>query len=403
MIAKVCRRGRSASGLLRYLTGDSKAGHVVLDGVGAQSLSVPSALRPDIERPIWHAALSLPEGERLDAETWRAVAVDFLERLGLGAHEWSAVVHNETGHQHCHIIANRVAYSGHVWAGEWDGKRAIEVAKVLEVAYGLTVEAHTPTGRADLSQAEIGKALRTETQPTRTTLQHLIDQAVGDGCMTAAFLVHLEAAGVRVVPNIASTGRVSGLAFTYNGETFKGSELGKSFSWGQLQRRIDYDQERDRAALQERARNREGGASAGSSACGCDGSRAGRAGQVDARHHEQDVRGPGAGGATHQDNPRYRSECRKDTEHDSRDNDGHGRNLVASGRPSQLGADRAVSALARSRGPVCGSRQRISGLAAALLARLDPVAPSHDRHRAPSDRDNQPMAPISGRAAERER
>lgn len=403
MIAKVCRRGRSASGLLRYLTGDIKAGHVVLDDADAQRLNAPSAQRPDIERPIWHAALSLPEGERLDVETWRVVAAEFLGRMGLGWHEWSAVVHNETGHQHCHIIANRIDYCGQVWGGEWDGRRAIEAAKALEIAHGLTVEAHTPTGWADLSQAEIGKALRTETQPTRATLQQLVDQAAGDGRVTAAFLSHLEAAGVSVAPNIASTGRVSGLAFTYNGQTFKGSELGKAFGWGQLQRRIDYDQERDRAALQERARNREGGAGTGTSACGCDSSRAGGVGQVDARHHEQNVRGPGTGRPAHQDNPGHRSERREDTERYSRDNDGHGPHLVASGRPSALGAGRAVSALACSRGPVRGSRERISGLAAALLARLDPVAPSYDRHWAPSDRNNQPVAPIPSRTAERER
>lgn len=403
MIAKVCRRGQSASGLLRYLTGDSKAGHVVLDDADVQRLNAPSAQRPDIERPIWHAALSLPEGEHLDVETWRVVAAEFLERMGLGWHEWSAVVHNETGHQHCHVVANRIGYSGQVWAGEWDGRRAIEAAKALEFAHGLTVEAHRPTGRAGLSQAEIGKALRTETQPTRTTLQQLIDQAVGERCVTAVFLDNLKAAGVGVVPNIASTGRVSGLAFTYNGETFKGSELGKAFSWGQLQRRINYEQERDRAALQDCARNREGGAGPGPSASRCDSGRTGRTGQVDARHYEPNVQGSGAGGTAYQNHPRHRSERGKDTGCDSRDDDRDGSHLASACRSGTCGAGRAVSALARSRGPIRGSRQRISGLAAALLARLDPVAPSHDRHPASSNRDNQPVAPIPGRATEWER
>ena len=54
---------------------------------------------------------------------------------------------------------------------------------------------------------------------------------------------------IRPIPNIASTGRINGFSFEYNGIAFKASQLGKGYSWSALQSRIDYQQERDNAFL----------------------------------------------------------------------------------------------------------------------------------------------------------
>ena len=48
-----------------------------------------------------------------------------------------------------------------------------------------------------------------------------------------------------VFPNVASTGRISGISFTHNAITMKGSDLGKGYTWGGLQKRgLHYEQDR---------------------------------------------------------------------------------------------------------------------------------------------------------------
>ncbi|MEI3781763.1 relaxase, partial [Pectobacterium brasiliense] len=54
---------------------------------------------------------------------------------------------------------------------------------------------------------------------------------------------------IRVVPNIASTGKMNGFSFEYQGIAFKASQLGKGYSWSALQHRLDYQPERDNAFL----------------------------------------------------------------------------------------------------------------------------------------------------------
>ncbi|PAJ97210.1 relaxase/mobilization nuclease domain-containing protein [Burkholderia ubonensis] len=373
MLAKVCSRGRSANRLVRYLTGAPKDGHWALADTDTARLNAPSATRPDVEKPIWHAALSLPEHERYDAEKWREIVSDFMRHIGLENHEWTAVVHNETAHQHVHIVANRVDYSGNVWLGEFDGKRAIKAAKELEVAHNLVQEEFTPQkGRATLTRNEIERAIRTETQPPRLTIQEIIDGAIHDRPLASTFLQRVESHGVGVLANISpTTGRVSGMAFSYNGVAFKGSQLGKAYSWGNLQKRIDYEQTRDRDAIQERSGHRAGSDAASAIARGQDGGGDDCDGRSDDRHHNRDARqlpesreGGGSRSAS------GAGICEADRR--SSANSGAGGRATALGRSKLALQDKPVSRIAGDRGPIRDSRVRLSALASALLARVKP-------------------------------
>jgi hypothetical protein len=72
-----------------------------------------------------------------------------------------------------------------------------------------------------------------------------------DGPTATEFIEKLQRVGVEAIPNLQGTGRVSGISFRQGGELMKGSDLGRGFSWGALQKRgLDYDQERDRPAME---------------------------------------------------------------------------------------------------------------------------------------------------------
>jgi hypothetical protein len=61
----------------------------------------------------------------------------------------------------------------------------------------------------------------------------------------------LEAQGINVLFNQASTGFVSGISYGYDGMQFKGAHLGNAYKWQAIKNAISYEQERDRTAIYE--------------------------------------------------------------------------------------------------------------------------------------------------------
>jgi hypothetical protein len=68
---------------------------------------------------------------------------------------------------------------------------------------------------------------------------------------TNEFISKLEARGVQVLFNQASTGYVSGISYSYQGMVMQGSKLGNGFKWSTIKNTIDYEQERDRQRIHE--------------------------------------------------------------------------------------------------------------------------------------------------------
>jgi hypothetical protein len=93
------------------------SGNMGWDNAGnlAHEFSAALRQRPDIKRPVWHCFLSLPEGERLDAERWGEVTEAFIKSMGFGeSRQYVGVRHEDTEFAHVHIVASRV---GLAWPG----------------------------------------------------------------------------------------------------------------------------------------------------------------------------------------------------------------------------------------------------------------------------------------------
>lgn len=260
MKAKV-GRGNGFRGILDYALGKNKGTEIVGGTISsgtprqlAAEFGLVRKLRPDAKNPVWHCSLSLPKGENLNSDKWDALASDFMEEMGFSASTpWVAIRHSDTDHDHIHIVASRIDLSGNLWHGKWEARTAIEATQKLEKSHGLTLTAglEASTGRKQLKKGEIEMALRTGEQPPKLKLQNIIDEALSSGELTAVQLAEtLSIAGVQVRANLASTGRFNGFSYELDGVAFKGSSLGKAYSWGGLQKRgVTYEQDRDREQL----------------------------------------------------------------------------------------------------------------------------------------------------------
>jgi hypothetical protein len=261
MKAKISR-GKGFKGALDYCLDEQKGAQVVGGNMSSDSAAELSSefklsrtLRPDCKKPVWHCSLSLPQGERLSDEKWQEVTNDYMQKMGLDPanHQFVAVRHADTDHDHIHIVASRIGLDSKLWHGQHDVRKAINACQELEQAHGLQL---TPglemneNHRSSLKRGEIEMSLKTGEAPPKLVLQQAIDEALKDKPDTSAFIERLEAAGINVKPNIASTGRMNGFSVEYQDVAFKASQLGKSYSWAQLQKRgLDYDQERDADVL----------------------------------------------------------------------------------------------------------------------------------------------------------
>jgi len=269
MIAKQTK-GRGFRGTLRYVLG--KQGAEIIGGnmLGQDSDSLAAEfaesrrLQPKLWRAVYHASLSLPPGETLTDELWRDVADRYVEGMGFKGSQYVAVKHNDTNHSHMHIVASRIRMNGSVVSESHDYRRSETLVRGIEKEFGLTpvspsrnAEARAPTS------GELQKALREERPSVRLKLQNIAGQTSQRCSTMSEFVTQLDLKGVEVIPNIAKTGRITGISYRLDGEMMKGSDLGRGFTWQGLQKRgVKYEQERDLQRLRQaadRARSIGGG------------------------------------------------------------------------------------------------------------------------------------------------
>ncbi|MCS3402490.1 relaxase/mobilization nuclease domain-containing protein [Pantoea sp. B623] len=218
-----------------------------------------ASLRSDVAKPVWHNSLRLPIGESLTTKQWVSFADDYMNRMGFSeTHLRCYIIHDDEAGQHIHIIASRVdLIGGKLYLGRNENLISTRVIQELEIAHELTKTkgpspSHSPSlssKRKRLSRNEEQKEKR-EGQPTpKTFLQNTIDEILTNANDISGFVEALAENGIATIPNISSTDRMNGFSFEYSGIAFKASQLGKSYSWANLQKKLLYEPERDNPLL----------------------------------------------------------------------------------------------------------------------------------------------------------
>ncbi|MFI0642646.1 relaxase/mobilization nuclease domain-containing protein [Escherichia coli] len=213
-----------------------------------------SSFRQDIKRPVFHTFLSLLKDEKLTDEKWQEIAKDYLKEMNIDIekHQYICVRHKDTDKDHIHIVANRIGLDGSVWHGQHSAFNTIAACERLEVKHSLTITKGLQGQKSDVSaptKNEIELALRTGEKPARLVLQNALQAALVGKPDLSTFIDRLQVVGIEPAFNVASTGNVAGVSFGIkNNEKnifFKGSSLGKKFSWNTIKAKVKYDKNRD--------------------------------------------------------------------------------------------------------------------------------------------------------------
>ena len=268
MIAKQIK-GKDFYGLLKYHEEKVKLGDAyVLDGnidlgktVGmTREFNIVRQLRPRLQKAVYHVSLNLPMSDKLNDNDFSCLAEDYLNGMGFDDNQHLVYLHTDQDHQHVHIIANRVKYSGDVVSDSGDYKRSQKLVRLLEKKYKLTqLDEFSKNQKSSLTQKEIEKAIRTGDVPIKVVLQQSVKEALRQATNVDQFIKQLQKNRIKLKFNLSkSTERVMGISFKYNDVIFKGSTLGRKFSWNNIIKQIDYEQGRDRAVILENNSSKPG-------------------------------------------------------------------------------------------------------------------------------------------------
>ncbi len=256
-------KGRSFRGALRYNQEKVAAGKAeVLDNsfVNTSERNIMKEVamvrmqRPDLKKYFYHTSINFPKDENVSNEVMVKIGRDYLEANGFNQHQYIMFRHEDAGHPHFHILVNRIGYDGSIVSDSNDYARSEKVLRDLEKKYNLTqVVSSKHAKERSMTKNEMEMVQRRNTPSYKMAIQVIIKQVLESKKLmtTTEFISSLNAKGVAVIFNQASTGYVSGISYSYQGMVMQGSKLGNGFKWSTIKNIINYEQERDRQRIHE--------------------------------------------------------------------------------------------------------------------------------------------------------
>ncbi len=176
---------------------------------------------------------------RITFKTLNRLALLFAKQMGLDDHQWVAVTHKDTDNLHIHIIANRISLGGQVYDTTFVSNRAARVAEELSHKYGLTIAKEVRSVQPH-RKAQANPARERTKQQVRDICYALLEKHKGKGLSGhSMFLYELHRSGVTIDRMKNKQGKVYGLKFTYDGQSFKASEIGREFGYRTLPKQFE--------------------------------------------------------------------------------------------------------------------------------------------------------------------
>lgn len=181
-----------------------------------------------------------PQDEKkLSVSEYMWIAHLFAKQMGLDNHQWVAVTHKDTDNRHIHIIANRISLYGEVYDTTFVSNRAARVAEEISREKGLTIAKEVKAERKH--QKEKASPTREQTkQQVQKICYTLLDKYKGTGVTGhSMFLYELNKNGITIERMKNKQDKVYGLRFSYAGQSFKASEIGREFGYRSLQKNFE--------------------------------------------------------------------------------------------------------------------------------------------------------------------
>lgn len=234
MIGKIVK-GRSFKGCISYVLADKDAKILASEGVLEtdsksiiNSFYMQSLLNPNLSKCVGHIplAFSPDDKERMTDHFMERLAKEYMKLMGIENTQYIIVRHNNTSHPHCHIVFNRVDNDGKTISDKNDQYRNEKVCKQLKDKYNLTYG----QGKDKVNVQKLKGA-----EQTKYEIYHAIKDALPKAKSWEQFEEALKQQGIAIEYKYkGQTDEVQGVSFKKEGDSFKGSDVDRKFSYGKL-------------------------------------------------------------------------------------------------------------------------------------------------------------------------
>ncbi|MFA6121070.1 MAG: relaxase/mobilization nuclease domain-containing protein [Sideroxydans sp.] len=249
IVIKGFKNGVSFSQRVAYARDAKKGGELIFtncppSGI-ARTMRIAASSRPDIRQSVAHLSMSLPPNVAAKGrDEWQQIVESLLDEIGLDdGFPYMCARHNNTQHDHVHVVFSRVSMDGRVHDQANLGLRLQAAEVIIEDKFGLQLFSRNELSPTT-TKNEIEMGLRTGKVPPRIEIKNALEAALIDKPTIEQLVERLALAGVNTrINQSATTGKISGFSFEYEGIPFAASKIGKEYGWQHLKERIAYEQQ----------------------------------------------------------------------------------------------------------------------------------------------------------------
>ncbi len=204
------------------------------------------ALRPGLNKCIYHTSLNFHENDKLDNATLLKIAHHYLEGMGFSNNQYFIFRHHDASHPHLHLLLNRITFDGKVVSDANNYRRSELILRNIEKRYSLVQVNLSKDSRVHApAKDELEMVVRTGKPSTRMLLQAKMKDVLLNSRTISELIQNGHKSGINFLFNQQSTGRISGITYFFGGFKIKGQHLGNQFKWAELIKQINYEQIRD--------------------------------------------------------------------------------------------------------------------------------------------------------------
>ncbi|MDH6311237.1 hypothetical protein M2451_004182, partial [Dysgonomonas sp. PFB1-18] len=195
-------------------------------------------------------AFSPEDKERMSDEFMIRLAKEYMQEMGVNNTQYIIVRHENTENPHLHIVYNRIYNDLKLISVNNDYKRNIKVCKKLKDKYNLTYG----KGKEKVKREKLDN-------PDKVKYYiHDAIKSILSNCKNPADLrFALKKFGIELeYKQKRTTGEIEGVSFRYNDISFKGSQVDRKFSFGNLKKEFENNiEEAKRQGQEEYLREQE--------------------------------------------------------------------------------------------------------------------------------------------------
>ncbi|WP_303288245.1 LPD7 domain-containing protein [Marinobacter sp. SS8-8] len=169
--------------------------------------------------------------------------------------DYMLAAQNDTknGILHVHGIVGRRDSTGFYNNHSQNYKTLRSIAMGIEDRYGYKATQKVAKSKAFPANHKEWQDVSKGNKNTKFHVRKCVERTIKKSANVKEFMELMKMQRIYAVPNISSTGRMSGFKFRHEGEYFTASQLHRSFGWANISKQLDFDPSRDIEILKRMA------------------------------------------------------------------------------------------------------------------------------------------------------